>query len=146
MRRCIAVGRPDPCLTDWLIAEGRLPNLARLAAQGSYHRLRTTYPAMTPVAWSSFATGTNPGKHNIFDFIDRDRKTYLPVLSSAEIGSVDRFLRLGKWKLPLRKPAIRLLRKSRPFWAILGDHRIWSTVLRVRSFPTPRRGASAMSV
>ncbi|HQP94499.1 MAG TPA: alkaline phosphatase family protein, partial [Thermoanaerobaculia bacterium] len=121
VRRCIAVGLDglDPRLTDRLIAEGRLPNLARLAAQGSYHRLRTTYPAMTPVAWSSFATGTNPGKHNIFDFIDRDRKTYLPVLSSAEIGSVDRFLRLGKWKLPLRKPAIRLLRKSRPFWAIL---------------------------
>ena len=152
VRRCIAVGLDglDPRLTDRLIAEGRLPNLARLAAQGSYHRLRTTYPAMTPVAWSSFATGTNPGKHNIFDFIDRDRKTYLPVLSSAEIGSVDRFLRLGKWKLPLRKPAIRLLRKSRPFWAILGDHRIWSTVLRVPiTFPPDRfYGAelSAMSV
>ena len=151
-RRFISVGLDgfDPRLTERLMAEGKLPNLRKLAELGCYHRLRTTYPAMTPVAWSSFATGTNPGKHNIFDFVDRDRKTYLPVLSSAEIGSVDRYLRLGKWKIPLARPAIRLLRKSRPFWSILGDYRVWSTVLRVPiTFPPDRfYGAelSAMSV
>ncbi len=71
-------------------------------------------------------------------------------MSSAEIGTVDKFLRIGKWKIPLRKPEIRLLRKSRPFWSILGDYRIWSTVLRVPiTFPPDRfYGAelSAMSV
>jgi len=151
-RRFISVGLDgqDPLLTERLMAEGKLPNLKRLAEQGCYHRIRTTYPSMTPVAWSSYSTGVNPGKHNIFDFLDRDRKTYLPVLSSAEIGSVDRFLRLGKWKIPLRRPEIRLLRKSRPFWSILGDYRIWSTVLRMPiTFPPDRfYGAelSAMSV
>ena len=44
---------------------------------GSYTRLKTTYPAQTPVAWSSFVTGTNPGGHGIFDFICRDPQTYL---------------------------------------------------------------------
>jgi hypothetical protein len=71
----------DPKLTERFIAEGKLPNLARLAAQGSYHRLRTTYPSLSPVAWSTFATGVSPAKHNIFDFLDRDMKSYLPRLS-----------------------------------------------------------------
>ena len=64
------------------------------------------------MAWSSFTTGTNPGRHNIFDFLDRDPRTYLPRLSSAHIGSVDRVLKIGKLRLPLKKPDIRLLRKS----------------------------------
>src|SRR6266852_380147 len=61
-----------------MLERGELPNLARIRHSGSYSRLRTTYPAQTPVAWSSFATGTNPGGHGIFDFISRDPATYLP--------------------------------------------------------------------
>lgn len=152
IRRFIVVGLDgqDPRLTDRLLAEGKLPNFARLAETGCYHRLRTTFPSVSPVAWSSFSTGVHPAKHNIFDFLDRDRKTYLPVLSSAEIGGVDRFLKLGRWRIPLQRPLLRLLRKSKPFWTILGEHRIWSTVLRVPiTFPPDRfYGAelSAMSV
>lgn len=152
IRRFVVVGLDgqDPRLTDRMLREGRLPNFARLAERGCYHRLRTTFPSVSPVAWSSFSTGTNPGKHNIFDFLDRDKQTYLPVLSSAEIGSVDRFLEIGRWKIPLHKPVLRLLRKSKPFWSILGDYKIWSTVLRVPiTFPPDRfYGAelSAMSV
>ena len=86
---------------------------------------------MSPVAWSSFSTGTQPGRHNIFDFLDRDRRTYLPVLSSAHVGSVTRFFTLGRYRIPLEQPELRLLRKSKPFWAVLGEHRIWSTILRV---------------
>ena len=73
----------DPELTERFIAEGRLPNLARLRAQGSFRKLRTTYPAISPVAWSTFMTGVNPGKHNIYDFLGRDLTDYLPYLSSA---------------------------------------------------------------
>ena len=106
---------------------------------GCYTPLGTTYPAISPVAWSSFSTGTQPAKHSIYDFLDRDRRTYLPLLSSAHIGSVERFLKLGKWRIPLHKPEIRLLRKSRPFWSLLGDKNIWSTVLRVPiTFPPER--------
>ena len=42
-------------------------------------------------------------RHNIFDFLDRDRRTYLPMLSSASIGKVDRFLKLGRFRIPLRR-------------------------------------------
>lgn len=131
--RVIIVGLDgqDPRLTDRFMAEGKLPNFAKLAEKGCYHRLGTTYPAISPVAWSSFSTGTHPAKHNIFDFLSRDTRTYLPQLSSTEIGEVKNFLKLGKYRLPLEKPELRLLRKSKPFWSILGEYHIWSTVLRV---------------
>jgi predicted AlkP superfamily phosphohydrolase/phosphomutase len=133
IKRLVIVGfdGKDPALTDRLMAEGKLPNLARLAERGCYHRLRTTYPSISPAAWSSFGTGVHPAKHRIFDFLERDQKTYLPVLSSTRIGQVTRFLKLGRWRIPLHKPEIRLTRGSRPFWSLLGEHNTWSTVLRV---------------
>jgi hypothetical protein len=91
------------------------------------------------VAWSSFSTGTHPAKHNIYDFLDRDRRTYLPLLSSTRISPPARTLKVGRYRIPIGKPEIRLLRKSRPFWSILGEHQIWSTVLRVPiTFPPDR--------
>jgi len=68
----------DPRVTERLMAEGKLPNFSRLKEQGGYRRLRTTFPALSPVAWSTFATGVNPAKHNIFDFLNRDLRTYAP--------------------------------------------------------------------
>ncbi len=133
IKRLIIVGLDgqDPQLTDRFIKEGKLPNFAKLAESGCYHRLASTFPSVSPVAWSSFSTGTHPAKHNIFDFLDRDLRTYLPLLSSTHIGRVERFLKLGKYRIPLHKPELRLLRKSKPFWTILGEHHIWSTILRV---------------
>ena len=133
IKRLVVVGLDgqDPRLTDRFLQEGKLPNFRKLMEQGCYHRLRTTYPSVSPVAWSSFSTGTHPAKHNIFDFLDRDRRTYLPVLSSTRIGRIEKMLKLGKWRIPLHKPELTLLRKSKPFWTILGEANIWSTVLRV---------------
>jgi predicted AlkP superfamily phosphohydrolase/phosphomutase len=76
-------------------------------------------------------TGCHPAKHNIFDFLSRDPKTYLPDLSSAHIGSPKRVLPLGKYNIPLSKPEIKGMRKSIPFWKILGDNGIFSTILRI---------------
>ena len=152
VRRLVVVGfdGQDPRLTGEFMEQGRLPNFARLAAMGCYRRLRTTFPAVSPVAWSSFSTGTNPAHHNIFDFLDRDRRTYLPVLSSAHVEKVDRFFRIGRYLIPRDRALFRNLRKSTPFWTILGEHGIWSTILRVPvTFPPDRfHGAqlSAMSV
>jgi Type I phosphodiesterase / nucleotide pyrophosphatase len=139
--RLIIVGLDgqDPQLTDRFLRDGNLPNFAKLADGGSYVRLRTTFPSVSPVAWSSFSTGTHPARHNIFDFLDRDRRTYLPMLSSTRIGKIERFFRLGRYLIPRHRPELRLLRKSKPFWAILGEHRIWSTILRVPvTFPPDR--------
>lgn len=121
----------EPTLAEKFMAEGKLPNLSRLKKEGSYARLRTTTPAISPVAWSSFMTGSEPSKHNIFDFLSRDPRTYLPDLSSARIGKPRRTVPLGKYLVPLSKPDIRGLRRSVPFWKILGEKGIFSTVLRV---------------
>jgi predicted AlkP superfamily phosphohydrolase/phosphomutase len=51
-----------------LMGEGRLPTISRLAREGTFGPLRSTIPAFTPTAWSSFLTGLNPGRHGIFNF------------------------------------------------------------------------------
>ncbi|MDH7493498.1 MAG: alkaline phosphatase family protein [Candidatus Saccharicenans sp.] len=136
----------DPVLVEKFMAEGQLPNLSRLRKEGTYSCLQTTTPAISPVAWSSFMTGCEPSKHNIFDFLSRNPKNYLPDLSSARIGPPRRFLPLGKYRLPLGKPEIRLLRKSQPFWKLLGQEGIFSTVLRVPiTFPPEKFAGHLLS-
>lgn len=65
----------DPGRVRRLMSEGRLPNFHRLAETGTFSDLATTLPPISPVAWSSFQTGVNPGKHNIYDFLNRDVRT-----------------------------------------------------------------------
>jgi len=52
------------------IDEGLLPHLGGLMEGGSWSRLESTTPPITPCAWSSFMTGMNPGKHGLFDFVE----------------------------------------------------------------------------
>ena len=121
----------DPGLTERFMAEGKMPNLTRLKAQGSFHRLRTTFPPQSPVAWSTFATGVSPAKHNIFDFLNRSLKSYAPELSSAKVRSARRVLRIGRLRIPLTRPTVEMRRKSKSFWKILSEHAIGSTIIRV---------------
>ncbi len=140
----------DPELTDQFMKEGLLPNFVKLQEQGTYIRLETTLPAESPVAWSSFQTGCNPGRHRIFDFLEPNRKTYLPELTSARIRPPSRHLSIGPYRIPLNKPTLQFRRKSQPFWKILGDFGVFSTVLRVPiTFPPEKFNGvllSAMSV
>src|SRR5581483_1913845 len=133
IKRAVIVGFDgmDPDLADRFIKEGRLPNLARLGAEGTFKKLRTTCPAISPVAWSTFMTGVNPGKHNIYDFLGRDLNSYLPFLSSAEIRSPKRSLKIGKYTIPLGKPQIKGMRHGTPFWHWLGKAGIFCSVIRV---------------
>jgi len=136
----------DPELAEKFMKEGKLPNLLKIKKEGTFARLKTTTPAISPVAWSSFITGVNPGKHNIFDFLSRDPKTYLPDLSSARIGKAKKTISIGKYSIPIGKPEIKLLRKSKPFWSILGEKGIFSTVLRVPiTFPPEKFNGVCLS-
>ncbi len=133
VERVIVIGLDgmDPKLADKFMNEGKLPNFLKLKEEGVFSNLTTTYPSISPVAWSSFMTGVDPSYHNIFDFLTRDPCTYLPMLSSAEIGKASRVLPIGKYMIPLGKPKMKLLRKSQPFWKILGESGVFSSVLRV---------------
>src|SRR5947207_15287154 len=103
--RVIVVGFDgvDARYTDQWMREGKLPNLARLRAQGTFRPLRPTVPAQTPVSWSTFSTGIDPGRTGIFDFLRRDPKTYLPVFAAFD-ETKDHFL-LGE-KNPFAAAAV----------------------------------------
>jgi predicted AlkP superfamily phosphohydrolase/phosphomutase len=58
------------------VAEGKLPNVAKLMETGTHGPLRSTLPPWTFPAWNSFMTGKNPGKHGIFDFLRMRPGTY----------------------------------------------------------------------
>ena len=111
----------EPSIVEALLERGELANFAKLRRQGSYRRLRTTYPAQTPVAWSSFATGTNPGGHGIFDFIRRDPATYQPDLALTQFERPKSILAL---------PKVVSRRKGIPLWKLLGQAGLPTTVLR----------------
>src|SRR5688500_6158246 len=65
---CLGLDGADYDLVRKLLAQGRLPTLAKLSREGTFGALRSTIPAFTPTAWSSFLTGLNPAGHGIFAF------------------------------------------------------------------------------
>lgn len=128
----------EPTIVESMLESGLLPNFKKLRDSGSYMRLRTTYPAQTPVAWSSFATGVNPGGHGIFDFICRDPQTYMPGMALSRFEKAKSFF--GSPKLVNRRRGV-------PFWQMLAKQGIPSTVLRCPcTYPpdsSPDAGANA---
>jgi predicted AlkP superfamily phosphohydrolase/phosphomutase len=141
VKRVVIVGFDgmDPELANRFMGEGKLPNLAKLRDHGTFRPLRTTFPAISPVAWSTFQTGVNPGKHNIYDFLARDLKNYLPYLSSAQISEPKHHLHIGKYSLPLGKSEVKGLRRGTPFWHWLGKAGVFCSVIRVPvTFPPER--------
>jgi predicted AlkP superfamily phosphohydrolase/phosphomutase len=117
----------DPALVGRWIRDGKLPHLKRLAEQGGMYPLATTHSPESPTAWASFATGVNPGKHNIYDFLVRDTSTYLP-----DLGMVRR--EPAKFLLdyvPYSKPKLFSLRGATSFWVTAGKAGVRSSVLTV---------------
>lgn len=110
----------DAALAERFMLSGDLPNLASLRDWGGYARLRTTLPAQTPVAWSTFAVGANPGTHGIFDFLGRDAQEYLPEIGLFRHEQRSRFL----------PPKAVNLRDGRPVWDRISRAGLPSTILR----------------
>ncbi len=76
----------DKRLVDQYMAEGHLPNLEKLAQSGHYSALETSYPPMSPTAWSTMITGLNPGKTGIFGFLRRKQGSYDPEIALADVN------------------------------------------------------------
>jgi len=133
MRKLIVLGLDglEPTLLEKYWTLGRCGQLRALADAGGYRHLGTTTPAESPVAWSSFITGRNPGAHGIFDFLHRDPRTYLPRLSIAATRPPRRVAELGPWRLPLDRPQVIGGRKGTPFWHAVAAGGIPTTVVRV---------------
>ena len=117
----------DPDLVEQFVRDGKLPNLKRLIDQGGLYPLATTHSAESPTAWASFATGVNPGKHNIYDFLVRDTGTYLPDLGMVRREPA-RFL-FGY--IPIARPKVHSIRGGTSFWVTAGREGVRSSILTV---------------
>jgi predicted AlkP superfamily phosphohydrolase/phosphomutase len=119
----------DPTLARRWMDEGKLPNFKALADEGVFARLGSTQPSESPTAWSSFATGVNPGKHSIYDFLIRDLETYFPDLNMVrKPDEPQKFL----WGLiPTEKPQFVSLRGGTSFWKTASADGVRSVVLTV---------------
>ncbi|MGA2274186.1 MAG: alkaline phosphatase family protein [Bryobacteraceae bacterium] len=125
----IGVDGMDPKFVERHWAD--LPNLARLRQRGSYSHLQTTDPPQSPVAWSTFITGLDPGEHGIFDFVHRDPVTLEPYLSTDRTLGPRFTLHLGPWQLPLSRSRVISLRKGRAFWEYLSDRGVPVSIVRI---------------
>ena len=142
----LAVDGLDPKLLEEFVQAGHLPHFERLISEGDFKPLQTTMPPLSPVAWSTFITGMDPGGHGIFDFIHRDPVTMIPYMSMAEAGDSAEALTLGSWVIPLGGGSHELLRKGPAFWQILEEHGIPTTVFRMpANFPPVSSFGQALS-
>jgi predicted AlkP superfamily phosphohydrolase/phosphomutase len=111
----------DPRICRSLMADGALPHFAALAENGTFSELATVNPPQSPVAWAGIATGVNPGRHGIFDFIIRNPKTLIPELSIIKLKRSKLSLGASKHVLPFA---------GTPFWEVAAESGAPSTVIR----------------
>ena len=136
----------DPHLMKIWMKQGILPNFQQLRSEGDFRPLRTSIPPQSPVAWSNFITGTNPGGHAIFDFIHRHPENYIPYLSTSVTEEAKRAIKIGNYVLPLSGGEVKLLRKGRAFWQILEDYDIPATIFKMPSnFPPAKTKQKTIS-
>ena len=132
----------DPQLLHRFMREGKMPNFAKLEAQGDFRQLTTSIPPQSPVAWSNLITGMNAGGHGIFDFIHRDPKTLGLYFSASRVEGPKHAIHLGNWAIPLGGGSAEQLRKGVAFWQLLDQNGIPNTIFRIPSNfpPVPAKG------
>ena len=136
----------DPKIVKALMDQGRAPNFRKLAEMGSFRALGTTMPALSPVAWSTFITGTDPGSHTIADFVMRDPLSYQPYFSIWETQPPARTFSLGEYEIAIGGPGVVNKRVGVPFWTYLADEGIPSTVIKIpTNFPVDDTATRALS-
>jgi len=123
-----------------------LPNLAALRRQGGFSRLATTIPPQSPVAWSTFITGLEPGGTGIFDFVHRNPADMQPFSSLAETTEPAHTISIGPYRLPLTSARVRFLREGTAFWQLLEDRGVPATIIRIpNNFPPLKSDAHTLA-
>lgn len=79
----IGIDGADPEIIHRLIAEGRLPTFARLEREGASGRLRSQEPLLSPIVWTTIATGRPPQEHRVLDFVEAASDGTLVPITSA---------------------------------------------------------------
>lgn len=99
------------------------PNLQWLADQAGIHELRTSQPPQSPVAWTNFITGRDPGGHGIYDFLHRDTHSRTPIGATTRPGPGPLF-----GLLPGEEESNR---SGEPFWKVLADNDVPADIWRM---------------
>jgi predicted AlkP superfamily phosphohydrolase/phosphomutase len=99
VERVLVIGLDGATWTNLvpLAERGEMPTLRRLMSEGAWGNLNSTIPALTPPAWTSLVTGTNPGKHGIYHFRHTPPGDYYQrrLNTSRDIHSPTLWQRLG---------------------------------------------------
>ncbi len=126
----------DPRLCRDYMQKGLLPNLSALAKAGVFTELGTVNPSQSPVSWSSFAVGGDPGQHGVFDFLTRTSKdpTYFPNPESFVGQEEARFLA----GIPICRPKAINKRGGKAFWDYAAEAGIKTALVLIPvTFPPP---------
>ncbi len=114
MKKVLVIGLDSATfdlIMPW-VRDRRLPNIAKLVEGGVSGELRSVIPPLSWPAWASFTTGKNPGKHGIFDFVERKPGSYnIRTLTRCDIRAKsvwsilsERGKRVGVVNVPLMYP------------------------------------------
>lgn len=142
----LGVDGMDPKLLQQFLAEGRMPNCQKLISRGSFSPLVTSNPPQSPVAWSNFISGSNPGGHGIFDFIARDPETMQPFQSTGRVVGGGKPWQVGNWLIPTSSGTLKNLRQGATFWNELEKQGVDCSVYRVpANFPPTESEATTIS-
>ncbi len=119
----------DYHIVEQMMAAGEMPNLEKLKSNGGFAALTPTNPPQTPVSWSTFATGINPGRTGILDFIKRKEGSYIP--SYALQGETKKTVLFGERNKAILPVAAFLLVFIILFLILRRIHKIarWATAL-----------------
>lgn len=126
---------PDVLREAIALFPDRMRNFARLADANGIHALRTSVPPQSPVAWSNFITGRDPGGHGVYDFLHRDLVTRAPIASTVKTDASDPLELPSGWQFPIGGDS-ETNRTGIAFWTVLRDHGIPADVWRMpANFP-----------
>ncbi|MFG0319224.1 MAG: alkaline phosphatase family protein [Planctomycetota bacterium JB042] len=149
----------DPDVVSRLMAEGKMPNFKALADEGSFSPLGTSIPPESPVAWSNFITGRNPGGHGVFDFLQHEWTEitdaegnpdwmFTPVDSIAGAEPIGKTITVGDIVVPVTGGDSFNKRKGKPFWVTLEEHGVPATIYKMPAnfppVPSEQRTISGM--
>jgi predicted AlkP superfamily phosphohydrolase/phosphomutase/tetratricopeptide (TPR) repeat protein len=95
---------------DWkvirpLMDDGKMPNVRRLVEDGARGQIATLNPPLSPMLWTSIATGKRPFKHGILGFSE-------PTPDGRDV-----------------QPVTNLSRTSKALWNILNQNKLRSVVI-----------------
>jgi predicted AlkP superfamily phosphohydrolase/phosphomutase len=123
-KRVILLGMDglDPKILSSLMEREQLPHFSTLRKMGGFSSMATSNPAQSPVAWASIATGCNPGRHGVFDFLGRRVSDYMPELAILRVNPKNVFAKREAMFLPVMQ--------ENAFWDYTSENNIPSTILK----------------